>query len=66
MVNKLREIRKARGMTQIQLANHTGINRVTIARYETDKIWPTLRNAEKLADALGVTLNELIGKEVSA
>ena len=66
MLNKLREIRKARGMTQIQLAHNTGINRVTIARYETAKIWPTLRNAEKLADALGVTINVLLGKEASA
>ena len=64
MVEKLREIRKARGMTQGRLATVTGINRVTIARYETEKISPTLKNAEKIAEALGVTVNELIGNEV--
>ena len=63
MIAKLREIRKARGMTQEQLAKVSGIHRITIARYETGKIDSTLQNAEKLANALCVTVDDLIGKE---
>lgn len=60
MIAKLRMIRKAKGMTQADLAKATKINRVTIAKYETGKIGPTLVNAEKMAQALGVTVDDLI------
>lgn len=63
MVANLRHIRKQRGMTQEQLAKASGINRVTIARYEALKVDPCMERAERLANVLGVTVNELIGKE---
>jgi transcriptional regulator with XRE-family HTH domain len=62
MVNKLREIRKKKGMTQEALSKAAKINRVNIAKYETGVSSPTLKSAEKLAAALGVTVDELIGK----
>jgi transcriptional regulator with XRE-family HTH domain len=62
MVNKLREIRKRKGMTQEALSKAAKINRVNIAKYETGVSSPTLKSAEKLAAALGVTVDELIGK----
>ena len=62
MVNKLREIRKRKGMTQEALSKAATINRVNIATYETGVSSPTLKSAEKLAAALGVTVDELIGK----
>lgn len=63
MIANLREIRKARGMTQEQLAKATGIHRVTIAKYEAQNVDPTIENAERLASALGVTVDELIEKK---
>lgn len=63
MVANLRHIRKQRGMTQEQLAKASGINRVTIAKYEALKVDPRMEQAERLANVLGVTVNELIGKE---
>lgn len=62
MVNKLREIRKRKGMTQEALSRAAKINRANIAKYETGVSSPTLKSAEKLAAALGVTVDELIGK----
>lgn len=62
MVNKLREIRKRKGMTQEALSKAANIHRITIAKYETGRARPTLESAEKLAAALGVTIDELIGK----
>lgn len=62
MVN-LREIRKQKGMTQEALAAFSGVNRVSIAKYETGKTTPSLQTAEKLAAALGVTVDELLKGE---
>ena len=62
MVCNLRVIRKQKGLTQAQLSAASGVNRVCIAKYETGISVPSLKTAEKLADALGVTVDELIGK----
>lgn len=47
------------------LAEMSGVHRVSIARYETTDNGMTLKTARKLADALGCTVNELIGGEKS-
>lgn len=62
MLRNLRAVRNARKMTQGELAAASGINRVTIARYETDQQDATIENACRLAAVLGVTVDELIGK----
>lgn len=60
LIDNLKAVRKARGMTQQELADAANINRVTIAKYETGQIDPTLDSARKMADALGVTIDELV------
>lgn len=60
MVDNLRAIRETRGLTQNELAEATKIHRVTIAKYEKGLVDPTLENAKKMADALGVTVDDLI------
>lgn len=60
MIYKLREIRKARGMTQEALSQAAMINRVNIAKYESGKSAPSLKSVVKLAQALSVTVDELI------
>ena len=62
MVCNLRVIRKQKGLTQEQLSAVSGINRVSIAKYETGASVPSLKTAERLADALGVSVDELIRK----
>lgn len=63
MNTRLRELRKARGLTQVDLAVKTGIHRVTIARYDEGRRGMSLKNAAKIADALGCTINELVREE---
>lgn len=58
---KLREIRKARGMSQEDLARVTPCARSTIANYETGIREPRLKDAKALAKALDCTVDELIG-----
>lgn len=62
-MNRLTEIRTMRGMTQQQLAEKSGIHRVTIARLESGSrpiTGITLATAIALADALGVTPVDLV------
>ena len=63
MVLNLKEIRKRRGLTQEALSMVSNVNRANIAKYETNTSVPSLKTCEKLANSLGVTVDELIGKE---
>lgn len=60
-MNRIKELRQARDWTQDVLAKETGINRVTIARYELGTISPNVINAIKIASALNCSLDELMG-----
>lgn len=61
--SNLAQIRKAKGMTQRKLSYLSGVHRVSIARYESGRVSPTLRVLEKLADALGVPIDDIIGRK---
>ena len=52
-------VRKSKGFTQQQLAEHTGMNVVTIAYIETGKRWARLATLNKIAKALEVDIAEL-------
>ena len=61
---RLRRIRKARGLTQVQLAQRSGVMQQVISRYESghpDGWDMALRTATKLARALGISLDVLAG-----
>ena len=57
---KIREIRKARGLTQKELGEKAGIAEPTIRRYELGKLNPKIETVKKIADALGVDMNCLL------
>ena len=57
---KVREFRKARGLTQHQLAESAGIDRKTINRIENTRYSPTLTTVFAIADALEVPANKLL------
>lgn len=56
---RIKEIRKARGLTQKQLAEKIGIGTANISYIETGHFAPTIENFEKIADVLGVEPPEL-------
>ena len=56
----LKEVRISRGLTQTELANKLGIAQQVISRYERGNFMPQLDNAKIIADALNVTVDELI------
>ncbi len=63
MKNRIRELRKAMGSRQEDLATAVGVSRQTIIAIETDKYDPTLALAMRLARHLGTTVEELFTLE---
>lgn len=57
---RIAEVRKERGYNQDQLAEMAMLNRVTLARYETGVIEPGVLALGRIADALGVSADELM------
>lgn len=58
---RIRYCRKARNMTQDQLAAACGIHPVSIRKYETDKMQPLPEQVQRIADALSVSYFALVG-----
>lgn len=56
---KIREIRKARNLTQEQLAEKIDIGTPNISYFETGKFSPSIETLEKIAKALNVEVYEL-------
>jgi HTH-type transcriptional regulator, competence development regulator len=59
--DKLKEIRTRRLLTQIELAEKSGVNPTTIVRVERNQAEPHFRTIRKLAKALDVDPTELLG-----
>lgn len=60
MGRRIAELRRERGYNQDQLSEMAMLNRVTLARYETGVIEPGALALGRIADALGVTTDELM------
>lgn len=57
--NKLKELRKAEGLTQQQLAEKLQIPRVNYTRYETNAVRPDYETLIRIADFFDVSLDEI-------
>lgn len=55
----LRRLRENKGLTRKEVGERMGISSVQVANYESDKSWPRLMTAHRLAVALDITLDEL-------
>ena len=56
---RIRELRKARKLTQQQLCDMVGVNRTYLVGLEAGRSSPTIDLVEKIANGLDVTLEEL-------
>lgn len=61
---RLKKSRKEKKLTQKDLAKLVGISRSLISDYENQNINPTIRNLTKLANALNVSSDYLLGIEL--
>ena len=60
--NRLRRLREDRGLTQAEVANRLGIQRVTYLKYETGENKP-VRKLNELADFFNVSIDYLLGND---
>ena len=60
---RLAELRKKRGLTQAELAKKAGVPAAAISHFETGFRFPTAPTLTKLADALKVSIDFLVGRE---
>lgn len=59
---RLRELREARALDQIGLAARARLQASAISHYESGRRVPSLRNLLRLADALYVPIDYLVGR----
>lgn len=57
---RLKEIRKAKGISQLKLAMDLNTNQNTISRYETGEREPGIAELVKIADYFDVSLDYLL------
>ena len=62
---RLKELRKKNSLTQQELADKVGTNRVNVTKWETGRTEPTLENIVKLSKILDTTTDELLGKNIN-
>ena len=58
----LRMYRAKADMTQVELASKVGVDAQSIVNWEKGEYMPSLRTTVKLADELGVSIDQLAGR----
>ena len=59
----IRKAREAQGFTRKKLSAKSGVSASTIYNWETDKFIPSIFTLICVADVLGVSLDELVGRD---
>lgn len=57
---KLRTLREARGLTQLQVANRVGVSKAMISAYETASKAPSIEVLIRLSRLFGVSVDYLV------
>jgi transcriptional regulator with XRE-family HTH domain len=60
---RLRRIREEKRLSQAELGERTGFQPSAISHFESGRRSPSFDNLKKLADALAVTIDFLLGRE---
>lgn len=59
MKNRIKELRKQKGLRQEDIAREVAVTRQTIIAIENNKYDPTLELAMKISKFFGVTVNDI-------
>lgn len=60
----MKKARVAKGYTRSDLARKTGLSYQTLDKWEKGKTYPNVYNLIPIADALNISLDELVGRTV--
>jgi len=58
--NRIRDLRRQRGLTQVELAEMLGVDRSYLSEIETGKKDPSLRVLKTFADGFRLSLSQLL------
>ena len=58
---KIRELRMASNMSQVQLAQRLGVTKQSVSNWENDNIQPSIEMLVKLAEVFSVSTDFLLG-----
>ena len=61
---KIKELRKNKGILQKELADRLSVGKSTVAMWETNKREPDIDTVMKISEILDVSVDELLGKNV--
>ena len=61
-MERLKELRKQKGLFQKDIANKLGIDRTTYVKYETGASEPDIKTLLSIADIFDVSVDYLLGK----
>ena len=59
-------LRKEKQMTQLELANLTGVTDKAVSKWERDICYPDVNSLPKLADIFGISVDELMKCKIEA
>lgn len=62
-MNRIREIRKARGWTQARFAAETGMAQQRVGLVENPEASPRIETLRRISRALNVSIDDLVGAE---
>lgn len=62
-MNKFKELRRSKGLTQVEFAQKINVDQSTISKWEQDKAIPDIQTLSQLADFFEVSVDYLLGKE---
>ena len=62
---RIRRLRKAQDVTMEAFARQVGVSYVSVSEWERGQATPNLESLYKIADALGITVGELVDKNGS-
>ncbi len=60
LLEGIRQVRREQGLSQEQLAKISGLSRSSIINFETGRRDPRVKDLRKIANALNVSVKELI------
>ena len=60
---KIREIRIAKKISQVELAKTLGVTKQSVSNWENDNIQPSIEMLTRIADALSVSADYLLGRD---
>ena len=61
---RLKALRKSKGITQEQLAETLNVNSITVSRWENNELIPKTVNIQRIAQVFNVPVNDLINGQL--